>query len=52
MKINKVSSRHAILTEYEGVGHKGLHKSEKKKKDFMEDTRCEVERTTVERFTE
>lgn len=24
----------------------------KKKKDFMEDTRCEVERTTVERFTE
>lgn len=42
-----MSGRHAILTEYEEVGDKCLDNLKKQKRDFTEDTRYKVERTTV-----
>lgn len=43
-----------ILSGYEEVGDKCLHKSKKQKPpentDVTEDTRCEVEKTTVEKI--
>lgn len=51
---NNISSRHMILSGYEEVGDKCLHKSKIQKPpentDVTEDTRCEVEKTTVEKI--